>query len=140
MLCMVIRRILLDFTAGNDDFQLYKSPYLASRCIWVMPKEALQSLFSNCAQFDRFFDCIFKEDISPLYIRSYRMMCSRLGLFVAPMEQIVSTIPELLYDYLVKNAAKWVARFFSSFDRSSVVDIFRELLDLPSYSTCLSIV
>lgn len=61
-------------------------------------------------------------------------MCSRLGLFVAPMEQIVSTIPELLYDYLVKDGAKWVARFFASFDRISIVDIFRELLDLPSYN------
>ena len=68
------------------------------------------------------------------------MTCSRLGLFVVPMEQIVSTIPELLYDYLTKDATKWIARFFVRFDRISIVDIFRALLDLPSDSTFLLIV
>lgn len=59
---------LLNLTPGSSEFENYKVPYLASVCMWILPESSMKSLFSDSAQFDRVFSCIFSDDISTLFV------------------------------------------------------------------------
>ncbi|CBK19916.2 uncharacterized protein [Blastocystis hominis] len=116
---------LLDLTPGMDDFESYKAPYLASVCMWILPESSMKVLFADYSQFDRVFNCIFSKDISAF----------RQGLFFNMFEQLISIVPEELYQYLSTNSDHLLASFASNFDKISIVNIFRILLDTPITST-----
>lgn len=62
-------------------------------------------------------------------------MHSRLGLFFNMFEQLLSIAPEELYQYLSTNSDHLLASFASNFDKISILNIFRLLLDTPISST-----
>ena len=62
-------------------------------------------------------------------------MPSRLGLFLNMFEQLISIVPEELYQYLSTNSDHLLASFASNFDKISILNIFRLLLDTPISST-----
>ena len=126
---------LLDLTPGMDDFESYKAPYLASVCMWILPESSMKVLFADYSQFDRVFNCIFSKDISALYALVFGVMRSRQGLFFNMFEQLISIVPEELYQYLSTNSDHLLASFASNFDKISIVNIFRILLDTPITST-----
>lgn len=62
-------------------------------------------------------------------------MCSRLGLFLNVFEQLVSLVPNELYQYLSTHSDYLLNSFATNFQKVSIINIFRYLLDTPITSS-----